>query len=132
MTPPDNHTHDFTSHPFVIARHWNETAVPLEGIAEHRLVRNRFGACIERRQPHFLERLAPPVRNEIPPHRYEHALLERRDDRVNVRCRADVIARLKIGCRRREVIEPLDFGPGVMLSESPAHAAKIGFQTAFL
>jgi hypothetical protein len=34
MTPPDNHTHDFTSHPFIKIVHRYQTAAPLKGFAE--------------------------------------------------------------------------------------------------
>src|SRR5215472_2541321 len=34
MTPPDNHTHDFTSHPFIKVVDRDKTAAPLERLAE--------------------------------------------------------------------------------------------------
>src|ERR1700730_3281614 len=37
MTPPDNHTHDFTSHPFVEAVEWHQAASLPERLAERRL-----------------------------------------------------------------------------------------------
>ncbi len=36
MTPPDNHTHDFTSHPFVEAVDRHKAAPALERLAESR------------------------------------------------------------------------------------------------
>jgi hypothetical protein len=60
MTPPDNHTHDFTSHPFEVTGHWHEAAPLLERFTKERLGRYRFDPSIERRQPQFLERLTPP------------------------------------------------------------------------
>ena len=49
--------------PFVVARSGNETAPLLEGITKHRLLSNRLRTGVKGREPHFLERLAPPVRD---------------------------------------------------------------------
>src|ERR1700751_5289210 len=47
MTPPDNHTHDFTSHPFVEVVHRYETASPLECVAESWLVLDALGFGVD-------------------------------------------------------------------------------------
>jgi hypothetical protein len=43
---------------------WDQAPHALESITEHRLVCDRLGARVERRNPHFFERLGPPRRNE--------------------------------------------------------------------
>src|ERR1700756_1687021 len=50
MTPPDNHTHDFTSHPFVKVFDGDKAAPPLEGFAEGGLALNPFGLGVDVRK----------------------------------------------------------------------------------
>ena len=47
MTPPDNHTHDFTSHPFIKTVDRHQAAPALERFAECRLVLDPLGLGID-------------------------------------------------------------------------------------
>ena len=62
MTPPNNHTYDFTSHPFVVAGHRDQAPPVLERLAEERLRSDSLDARVERGQAQFLQRLIPPIR----------------------------------------------------------------------
>src|ERR1700738_3356469 len=50
MTPPDNHTHDFTSHPLVEVIDRDEAAAPLEHLAEGRLALDHLGLGVDVRE----------------------------------------------------------------------------------
>ena len=47
MTPPDNHTHDFTSHPFVKTVDRHQAAPALERFAERRLALDPLGLGVD-------------------------------------------------------------------------------------
>ena len=57
-------------------------------------------------------------------------VFERRDHGVNFRCRADIVARLKIRIWRRQPIQPVNFCPGVIPSEASAHGSNIDMAVA--
>ena len=59
--------------PLVVTRGRHEAAIALERIAEERLLLNRLGTRVERRDPHLLERLGPPARDQTPTHPHELA-----------------------------------------------------------
>src|SRR5271163_4478851 len=50
MTPPDNHTHDFTSHPFVKTVQRHKAAAPPERLAERRLGVDLLGPGVDGRE----------------------------------------------------------------------------------
>src|SRR5277367_5306757 len=64
MTPPDNHTHDFTSHPFIkiVGRH--QAAAALEGFAEGWLAFDALGLGVDVGEADL--DVFGPVRNEAP------------------------------------------------------------------
>src|SRR5271156_487481 len=72
MTPPDNHTHDFTSHPFieVVGRH--QAAPALKRLAKSGPLVDAFGLGVDVREADFCG--FGPERHEAPTHDVEGAL----------------------------------------------------------
>src|SRR5437762_1382836 len=79
-------------------------ATALEGLSEHRRRCDPIGPSIERRELHVLDGLAPPARNDAPPHRHERALLITSDYDIYRCCGTDVEPRLQVGRRCDEAI----------------------------
>ena len=96
-----------------------------ECVPEHGLAGDAFGSRIEcRRQP--LQGLFPPVGNQPSAHRHQlvgtavggpHNL-----DGVGL---GDVVMRLQVPSRSREVIQVVDLGPRLALGEASAHIAVV-------
>src|ERR1700730_11927593 len=72
MTPPDNHTHDFTSHPFVEIIDGHEAAAPLVRLAEGRLAFDSLSLGVDVREADF--DVLRPERHETPAHHVQAAL----------------------------------------------------------
>src|SRR5580692_11780986 len=68
---PDNHTCSFVSRPFVEPARRNETAAPLDGVAESRFLRCGLRHRIDGSQANGL--IFGPVRNQTPSHEGENA-----------------------------------------------------------
>src|SRR6202040_2075466 len=101
----------------------NDAAPLLEGVAEHRLFGNGFGARVERRG-HFLRRFLPPSGNKAPAHRHQFAALwAKPDDVYSVRGR-DVVVRLEILWRAENAEKGVHFLPSVVLREPSAHIQR--------
>jgi hypothetical protein len=81
----------------------------------------RLSARIEGGESHFLERFAPPARNEAPAHTDKFTRAIRRNNGVDLSGRADVIARLQVGCAERQPVECNKLLPCVHSGKSAAH-----------
>src|ERR1700693_4069666 len=62
------------------------------------------------------------MRARDPPHLRQFVLAIASDNRIDCRGRADIVAGLQVGRRRREPIQRVDFAPRVTIGESPTHA----------
>jgi hypothetical protein len=113
--------------PFVIARHRDKAACTPEGVAEDRLRLDRLRTGVKRRDPQFLERLAPPPRHKPPAHRDEFAPAVLRGHDVDGIRRAHVAARPQIVRRRLDgqPIERDEFSPGRLNRETSAHDERL-------
>src|SRR3974390_1255171 len=86
------------------------------------LDRNGLGAGVEGRGG-FLGGLLPPGGDQPPPHSHELKVIAAvRDHCVNRRGGGNVVARLQIERRLRQLVERNDLAPGVLLRKAAAHA----------
>src|SRR5271170_1228444 len=73
MTPPDNHTHDFTSHPLIKIVDWHKATPPLERLAEGGLRLDALGLGVDVGEADF--DVLGPVRHQALANQIEAALL---------------------------------------------------------
>src|SRR5271170_160676 len=73
MTPPDNHTHDFTSHPFIEVVDRHEAAPAVECLAESRLGFDAFSLGVDVGEADL--DVLRPERHQPPAHHVEAALM---------------------------------------------------------
>jgi Resolvase, N terminal domain len=77
MTPPDNHTHDFTSHPLVKVIDRNKAAAPLECLAESRLALDPLCLGVDVCEPDV--EVLGPIGNQAPAQQHLVGFLEELD-----------------------------------------------------
>lgn len=90
----------FALAPFVITGGRNDAAAGFERRAKHRLFGDRVRARVEG-GGEFFERLLPPGRNQPPARGNDFRAAVPVADDVDLRRRADIVARLEIGLRLR-------------------------------
>nr|WP_233355953.1 hypothetical protein [Henriciella aquimarina] len=120
MEPPDNHTYDFTSHPFIETADRNDAAQLVEGCLPGRLFLDRFAFGVDGRE---FRLLLHPGRDEAPFHLLDAALaiMFAADEDIMGRRRVPVRPEIRIRRRALQIERVAIFFPGERIPEASAH-----------
>jgi hypothetical protein len=127
MTPPDNHTHDFTSHPLVEVIDWNDAASPVESVTKRGLGLDPLRFGVDVCEPDI--EILGPMRDQTPPQKIQAALASLAivpDDGEEIG-RRGVSSRREVwgGPMQRDREDQLDFANVAGEADAATHTGKI-------